>query len=61
MSKKIRQPDGGARNAGVSSDAYLYSDDVTAETVAEIRKARGIDVTAKRWKIIDAMGQVVSA
>ena len=42
-------------------EAYDYNDDVTADTVKDIRESRGVDVSAKKWKIIDALGQVVPA
>ena len=42
-------------------EAFDYNDDVSSETVASIRAQRGVDVTAGKWKLIDALGQVVSA
>jgi hypothetical protein len=42
-------------------EAYDYNDDLSNETLAQIRAERGVDVSAKKWKLIDSLGQVVSA
>lgn len=61
MSKKVRQPEMAGHDTRFPPEAYGYSDDVTPEVVEKIRRERGVDTSKPRWKIIDAMGQIVSA
>jgi len=42
-------------------EAFEYNDDVSTDTVEQIRAERGVDVSEKKWKLIDALGQVVPA
>lgn len=59
MARKMKTP---KENGGAfPQEAYQYSDDVTVETVAEMRKKVGIDFESGDWKVIDGLGQVVSA
>jgi len=37
-----------------AAEAYDYNDDVSTDTVSEIRAERGVDISAKKWKLIDA-------
>ena len=60
MSKKVVRPESLPLQTDSSTDAFGYNDDVTPETVDEIRRQRGVEVSQPRWKIIDAMGQIVT-
>lgn len=42
-------------------EAYEYNDDVSPDTVKWIRESRGVDTSDGKWKVIDALGQIVHA
>lgn len=61
MSQKVKQFAAAGNDSQFPPEAYEYNDDVSTETVREIRVERGVDVSNPRWKTIDALGQIVSA
>ena len=61
MAQKAKHAAANGSGKNFPPEAYDYNDDVSAETIAEIRADRGVDVTAKKWKLIDSLGQVVPA
>jgi hypothetical protein len=65
MEKIMAQKATNAANSGSGKkfppEAYGYNDDVSSDVVETIRKKRGVDVSSEKWKVIDALGQVVSA
>jgi len=44
----------GRAGKNIPPEVYDYNDDVSSDTVAEIRKDRGVDTSRKKWKLIDA-------
>lgn len=61
MAQKAKNTAASGSGRNFPPEAYDYNDDVSRDTVAEIRAQRGIDVSAQKWKVIDSLGQVVSA
>lgn len=61
MAQKMKNTAANGSDKKFPPEAYDYNDDVTTVTVEAIREERGIDVSAEKWKTVDALGQVVSA
>ena len=61
MAQKAKNATANGSGKNLPPEAYDYNDDVSADTVAEIRAERGVDVSEKKWKLIDSLGQVVPA
>jgi hypothetical protein len=61
MAQKIRDAAKMASGKQLPPEASDYNDDVSTETVKAIRADRGVDVKTSKWRVIDALGQVVSA
>lgn len=61
MSQKAKNAAANGSGKRFPPEAYDYNDDVSEETVAKMRTERGVDVSQKKWKLIDALGQVVPA
>lgn len=61
MAQKAKQPAMNGRGAQFPPEAFEYNDDVETNVVKKIRDERGVDTSAKRWRLIDGLGQVVPA
>ncbi len=61
MVQKARNAAANGSGKNLPPEAYDYNDDVSSDMVAEIRAKRGVDVSSKKWKLIDSLGQVVPA
>lgn len=61
MAQKAKNATANGSGESFPPEAYDYNDDVSAKTVESVRAERGVDVSAKKWKLIDALGQVVPA
>ena len=61
MAQKAKHATANGSGKNFPPEAYDYNDDVSAKTITEVRAERGVDVTAKKWKLIDSLGQVVPA
>jgi hypothetical protein len=61
MAQKARTATANGSGKDFPPQAYDYNDDVSTDTVKEIRAERGVDVSDKKWKLIDSLGQVVPA
>lgn len=59
MKQKARKPVMASNGRQFPPEAYKYDDDVSAETVTRIRETRGVDVSLPKWKVIEALGQIV--
>ena len=61
MAQKAMNATANGSGKNFPPEAYDYNDDVAAATVARIRAERGVDVSDAKWKLVDALGQVVPA
>lgn len=61
MAQRVKNTAANGNNGQFPPEAFDYNDDVSTETVTEIRATRGVDVSNGKWKVIDALGQVVPA
>lgn len=61
MAQKAKNATANGSGKNFPPEAYDYNDDVSKGTVAKIRAERGVDISAKKWKTIDSLGQIVSA
>jgi len=61
MAQKAKNAAANGSGKNFPPEAYDFNDDVSAETVEKIRADRGVDVSSKKWKLIDSLGQVVPA
>jgi hypothetical protein len=65
MERKMAQKEKNAAAGGfgrkLPAEVYEYHDDVNADVVRAIRDERGVDVNSGGWRVIDSLGQVVSA
>lgn len=61
MAQKAKNAAANGSGKDFPLQAYDYNDDVSTATVAEIRAERGVDVSDRKWKLIDSLGQVVPA
>lgn len=42
-------------------EAYDFTDEISADAIAKLRKQIGVDYAADEWETIDGLGQVVDA
>lgn len=61
MAQKAKNAAANGSGKKLPPEAYDYNDDVSSDTVAQIRAERGVDVSEKKWKLIDSLGQIVPA
>lgn len=61
MAQKAMYAAANGSGKNLPPEAYDYNDDVSSDTVAAVRAERGVDVSNKKWKLIDSLGQVVPA
>lgn len=61
MAQKAKSAAANGTGKNLPPEAYDYNDDVTGGTVAEVRADRGVDVSNKKWKLVDSLGQIVPA
>ena len=61
MAQKTKSAAANGSGKKLPPEAFDYNDDVSADAVEAIRAERGVDVSEKKWKLIDALGQVVPA
>lgn len=61
MANRAKQPSMTSRGVQFPQEAFEYNDDVQTDVVKKIRDERGVDTSAKRWRLIDGLGQVIPA